>query len=139
MQDERVGRVGDVYDGEHDRDDGRARLCDAELTGRSLRARTLHFFRIVYLKEMEVAPTRRPLARMSSLFVHPISPETAEIQSPALCRHAFRAPFAVLPHIHDIFIEWLDPNGTALLVPDRGGCLCPGRREQVSTEWRVLT
>ena len=52
MQDARVGRVGDVPDGGRDRHDVRARLCDAELTGRSLRARTLHFFRIVYLKEM---------------------------------------------------------------------------------------
>ena len=61
MQDARVGRVGDVPDGGRDRHDVRARLCDAELTGRSLRARTLHFFRIVYLKEMEVAVWSRVL------------------------------------------------------------------------------
>ena len=52
MQDERVGRVGDVRDGGRDQHDGRARPCAAELTGRPLRARTRHFFRIVELREI---------------------------------------------------------------------------------------
>ena len=58
MQGGRVGRVGDVADGEHDRHDVRARLCAAELTERSLRLRTLHFFRIVSLAEMEAASAK---------------------------------------------------------------------------------
>ena len=55
MQGARVGRVGDVADGEHDRHDVRARQCAAELTGSPLRSRTLQFFRILELSEMEAA------------------------------------------------------------------------------------
>ena len=55
MQDARVGRVGDVADGERDQYAGLARLCAAELTGKPLRSHTQHFFRIVSLPEMEVA------------------------------------------------------------------------------------
>ena len=55
MQGARVGRVGDLSDGEHDRHVGRARLCAVELTGSSPGGRALHFFRIVELKELDVA------------------------------------------------------------------------------------
>ena len=44
MQDARVGRVGDVPDGEYDRHNVLARVRAAELTGSPLRSRTLLFF-----------------------------------------------------------------------------------------------
>ena len=43
MQDARVGRVGDVADGERDQYAGLARLCAAELTGKPLQ-HTLNIF-----------------------------------------------------------------------------------------------